>query len=83
MKRLFFVLYIGSSALFAQDGSGPVVKDETDKTDIFGIPVDLDEQEENSEIKKLEKLQQYEQKKAAEAKEKKAEESKATTPAKK
>lgn len=68
MKRLFLALIIGSTGLFAATGSAPTVKDETDKTDLFAIPLDTDEQEEKAEEQKLEKMEQrIEKKRAAEA----------------
>jgi hypothetical protein len=44
--------------MFAAATSAPVVKDETDKTDIFAIPLDTDEQEEKIDEQKLEQMQQ-------------------------
>lgn len=42
-----------------------LIKPETDKTDIFAIPVDTSEAEEKQETKSLKKLEQYEQEKKA------------------
>jgi hypothetical protein len=74
MKRLFLaVLVLGSTNIFADTTSAPVVKDETDKTDIFAIPLDTDEQEEKTDEQKLEQMQQRIEKKRAVEGEKKAE----------
>jgi hypothetical protein len=71
MKRLFLLLVLGSTGMFATTTSAPVVKDETDKTDIFAIPLDTDEQEEKINEQKLEKLEQrIENKRAGEAQKK-------------